>query len=66
MVGILMMQRRIINIMTNKQAFIVAAEKAGIMVQKYLADHDENDLCRAMSYIRAANVLIKEMTDEID
>lgn len=52
--------------MTNKQAFIVAAEKAGIMVQKYLADHDENDLCRAMSYIRAANVLIKEMTDEID
>lgn len=36
------------------------------MVQKYLVDHDETDLCRAMSYIRAANVLIKEMTDEID
>lgn len=52
--------------MTNKQAFIIATEKAGIMIQKYLADHDENDLCRAMSYVRAANILIKEMSDEIE
>lgn len=52
--------------MTNKQAFIYATEKAGDMVQKYLDDHDENDLSRAMSYVRAANVLLKEMSDEIE
>lgn len=53
-------------IMTNKQAFIHATEKAGINIQYYLDTHDESYMGRAISYVRAANILLKEMGDEIE
>lgn len=50
--------------MTNRQAFIHTTEKAGIKIQYYLDTRDESYMDQAISYIRAANVLIKEMNDE--
>lgn len=52
--------------MTNKQAFTVAVEKAGIKMQYYIDTHDESYFDSAVVYIKAASVLLKEMTDEID
>lgn len=59
-----MMQEKVI--MTNRQAFIHAAEKAGINIQYYLDTRDESYMEKAKIYIRSANVLIKEMTDNDD
>ena len=50
--------------MTNKQAFTVAAEKAGINIQYYIDTYDETYFQKAVSYIRAAGYLLKEMDDE--
>lgn len=50
--------------MTNRQAFISATEKAGIKIQYYLDTRDETYMDQAISYIRAANNLLKEMNNE--
>ena len=60
------MQKVIENKMTARQAFIHATEKAGIKIQYYLDTRDESYMDMAISYVRAANNLLKEMTDEID
>lgn len=60
------MQKEVGNKMTARQSFIHATEKAGIKIQYYLDTRDESYMEEAMSYVRAANILLKEMTDEID
>lgn len=60
------MQKEINKNMNSRQAFIYATEKAGIKIQYYLDTGDESYMDQAMSYIRTANILIKEMNDEIN
>lgn len=58
------MQKEINRNMTARQAFIYSTEKAGIQIQYYLDTRDESYMERAISYVRSANVLLKEMKDE--
>ena len=60
------MQKEITNKMSARQGFIHAVEKAGIKIQYYLDTRDESYMDMAISYVRAANVLLKEMRDEIE
>ena len=56
--------QRIVNIMTNKQAFIHAVEKAGIKMNYYLDTSDPKFFDESVMYIRAASSLLKEIDDE--
>ena len=60
------MQKVIDKNMTSKQAFVYAAERAGINVQYYLDTKDVEFLNQAVMYVRAAYTLSKEINDEIE
>lgn len=60
------MQKEMNRNMTSKQAFVYSVEKAKDNVDLYSSTGDESYLSRAMSYIRGANYLIKEMSDQVD
>lgn len=59
-----MVQKEINKNMNSRQAFIHATEKAGIKIQYYLDTKDESYMDEAISYVRAANNLLKEMNNE--
>ena len=60
------MQKVINKNMTSKEAFIYAAERAGINAQYYLDTKSVEFLNQVTLYVRAAYVLSKEIADEIE